>query len=140
MASLYANIAQVGRPADFSRPCFGLVTTLPARRINATDYGIAAGIPPTWSRSTAATQAMAVAELAQPLLGLEPGRRSFSRPRGDHPSSDRPIRVPADKISYRLVFRQTAYRAPADANAIDADQRRLRNAPPRPNSTNRAKR
>jgi cytosine/creatinine deaminase len=78
---------------QISRPCFGLVTTLPARRINATDYGIAAGIPPTWSRSTAATQAMAVAELAQPLLGLEPGRRSFSRPRGDHPSSDRPIRV-----------------------------------------------
>jgi hypothetical protein len=139
MASLYANIAQVGRPADLAA-CFGVVTTLPAHLINATDYGIAVGIPPTCSRSTAAPPAMAVAELARPLLGprawppqffATPWRPSIVRQ--THPS-------PADKISYRLVFRQTAYRAPADANAIDADQRRLRNAPPRPNSTNRAKR
>jgi hypothetical protein len=40
-----------------------------------------------------ASRDSAVAELARPLLGLEPGRRSFSRPRGDDPSSDRPIQA-----------------------------------------------
>jgi cytosine/creatinine deaminase len=92
MASLYANIAQVGRPADLAallRPGYDAA----GAPDQCDGLWLPSGILPTWSRSTAATQAMAVAELAQPLLGLEPGRRSFSRPRGDHPSSDRPIRV-----------------------------------------------
>jgi hypothetical protein len=63
----------------------------------STDYGIAVDILPP-GRVRRRDPGMAVAELAQPLLGLEPGRRSFA-PRGA-PSSDRPIR-PADKISYR---------------------------------------
>ena len=44
MANLYANIAQLGRGDDM-RACFDMVTTLPARLMNAADYGIAVGHP-----------------------------------------------------------------------------------------------
>src|SRR5215813_3418838 len=40
MANLYANIAQIGRPRDLWT-CFDMITTLPARLMNAADYGIA---------------------------------------------------------------------------------------------------
>ena len=53
MANLYANVAQVGGPRDL-RACFDMVTTLPARLMNASDYGIASAIPPISSCSTAA--------------------------------------------------------------------------------------
>jgi cytosine/creatinine deaminase len=79
MANLYANIAQVGAPAELAA-CFDMVTTLPARLINATDYGIAVGRPADLVVLDSRDPAMAVAELAQPLFGLKRGRRSFSRP------------------------------------------------------------
>jgi cytosine deaminase len=79
MANLYANIAQVGAPADLAA-CFDMVTTLPARLINAADYGIAVGRPADLVVLDSRDPAMAVAELAQPLFGLKRGRRSFSRP------------------------------------------------------------
>src|SRR4029077_18673661 len=40
MANLYANVAQIGRPVEL-QACLDMVTTLPARLMNATDYGIA---------------------------------------------------------------------------------------------------
>jgi len=79
MANLYANIAQVGAPADLAA-CFDMVTTLPARLINAADYGIAVGRPADLVVLDSRDPAMAVAELAQPLFGMKRGRRSFSRP------------------------------------------------------------
>jgi len=78
MANLYANIAQIGRPGDL-QACLDMVTTLPARLINAADYGIAVGHPADLVVLDSHDPAMAVAELAQPLLGFKRGRRSFTR-------------------------------------------------------------
>jgi cytosine deaminase len=78
MANLYANIAQAGRPADLEA-CFELITTLPARLINAADYGVAVGHPADLVVLDSRDPTLAVAELAQPLFGLKRGRRSFTR-------------------------------------------------------------
>ncbi|GGF68963.1 amidohydrolase [Azorhizobium oxalatiphilum] len=78
MANFYANVAQAA-PADFQR-CLDLVTTLPARLINARDYGIAVGNPADLVVLGAATGADALAELAEPVMGFKAGRPSFSRP------------------------------------------------------------
>jgi cytosine deaminase len=78
MANLYANIAEIGatgRSASVSRH----VTTLPARLINASDYGIAVGHPADLVVLDSRDPAMAVAELTQPLFGIKRGRRSFTR-------------------------------------------------------------
>jgi cytosine deaminase len=77
MANLYANIAQLGRGDDM-RACFDMVTTLPARLMNAADYGIAVGHPADLVVIDSRDPAMAVAELAQPLFGYKHGRRSFT--------------------------------------------------------------
>ncbi len=78
MANLYANIAQLGRPADLAA-CLDMVTTLPAQLMNLADYGIAVGNPADLVVLDSRDAAMAVAELAQPLFGLKRGRRSFTR-------------------------------------------------------------
>ena len=78
MANLYANIAQLGRPAELAA-CLDMVTTLPAHLMNLTDYGIAVGHPADLVVLDSRDPAMAVAELAQPLFGLKRGRRSFTR-------------------------------------------------------------
>jgi cytosine/creatinine deaminase len=77
MANLYANIAQFGRARDL-RACFDMITTLPARLMNAVDYGVAVGHPADLVVLDSRDPAMAVAELAQPSFGLKRGRRSFS--------------------------------------------------------------
>jgi cytosine/creatinine deaminase len=78
MANLYANTAQIGRPSEL-KACLDMVTTLPARLINATDYGTAVGHPADLVVLDSRDPAMAVAELAPPLFGLKRGRRSFTR-------------------------------------------------------------
>jgi cytosine deaminase len=78
MANLYANTAQLGGSADL-RACFDMVTTLPARLMNVSDYGIAAGHPADLVVLDSRDPATAVAELAPPLFGLKRGRRSFTR-------------------------------------------------------------
>ncbi|MGU3496881.1 amidohydrolase family protein [Xanthobacteraceae bacterium A53D] len=78
MANFYANVAQAS-PADFQL-CLDLVTTQPARMINAQDYGIAPGHPADIVVLDAPSGAEALAELAEPILGFKAGRRSFSRP------------------------------------------------------------
>lgn len=79
MANLYANIAQAGRPAELAA-CLDMVTRLPAKLMNLTDYGIALGNPADLVVLDSRDPAAAVAELAQPLFGLKRGRRSFTRP------------------------------------------------------------
>jgi cytosine deaminase len=79
MANLYANIAQAGRP-DELKACLEMVTTLPARLMNLTDYGITVGNPADIVVLDCVSREAAVAELAQPLLALKRGRMSFSRP------------------------------------------------------------
>jgi cytosine deaminase len=78
MANLYANIAQIGRP-DELQACFDMVTTLASRLMNLKDYGIAVGNPADIVVLDCADPASAVAELAQPVLGMKRGRISFSR-------------------------------------------------------------
>ena len=78
MANLYANIAHLGREAEM-RACLAMVTTLPARLMNVADYGVAIGHPADLVVLDSRDPAMAVAELALPLLGFKRGRRSFSR-------------------------------------------------------------
>jgi cytosine/creatinine deaminase len=77
IANLYANIAQLGRSADM-RACFDMITTLPARLMNAARYGVAVGHSADLVVIDSRDPAMAVAELAQPLFGYKHGRRSFS--------------------------------------------------------------
>jgi len=77
MANLYANIAQIGAPRDL-QACLDMVTTLPARLMNAADYGIKVGHPADLVVLDGSDGAAAVAELAQPLFGLKRGRRSFT--------------------------------------------------------------
>ena len=78
MANLYANVAQIGRERDL-HACFEMITSLPARLMNAADYGIAVGHPADLVVLESRDPASAVAELAQPLFGLKGGRRSFTR-------------------------------------------------------------
>ena len=78
IANLYANIAQAGTPHELAA-CFDLVTAQPARLMNLADYGIAVGNPADLVLLDSRDAAMAVAEVAQPLLGIKRGRRSFTR-------------------------------------------------------------
>jgi cytosine deaminase len=78
MANLYANVAQAD-PADFAA-CFDLVTTLPARLMNLTDYGIRVGNPADVVVLDSQSRSSALAELAQPLFGFKRGKRTFTRP------------------------------------------------------------
>ncbi len=79
MANLYANVAQIGRPADLAA-CLDMVTTLPAKLMNLKDYGIAVGNPADLVVLDCADRAAAVAELARPLFGMKNGRRTFVCP------------------------------------------------------------
>jgi cytosine deaminase len=78
IANLYANVARLGRAKDIA-DCLAMVTTLAAKLMNVPDYGIAVGGPADLVVLDASDAASAVAELAQPLLGLKHGRRSFTR-------------------------------------------------------------
>src|SRR5215470_17773711 len=78
MANLYANVAQVAGARDL-KACFEMITSLPARLMNASDYGIAVGHPADLVVLESRDPASAVAELAPPLYGLRGGRRSFTR-------------------------------------------------------------
>lgn len=82
IANLYANIAQLGRPAEMAA-CLDLVTEQAARLLNLKDYGIAVGNPADLVVLDAQAPAQAVAELAQPLFGFKRGRRVFTRPQAE---------------------------------------------------------
>jgi cytosine/creatinine deaminase len=77
IANLYANIAQAGALHELAT-CFDLVTTQPAKLMNLKDYGIAVGNPADLIVLDCGDPAMAIAEIARPLLGLKRGRRSFT--------------------------------------------------------------
>jgi cytosine deaminase len=79
MANLYANTAHAGTARELTA-CFDLVTTSPARLMNLDFYGIAIGHPADVVVLDCADPAAAVAELAQPVLGLKRGRPTFTRP------------------------------------------------------------
>jgi cytosine/creatinine deaminase len=79
MANLYANTAHVGTARELAT-CFDLVTASPARLMNLEGYGISIGNSADVVVLDCADPATAVAELAQPVLGLKRGRPTFTRP------------------------------------------------------------
>ncbi len=79
MANLYANVAQIGRPAELAS-CLDMVTTLPAKLMNLQDYGIAVGNPADLVVLDCMDRAGAVAEIVRPLFGMKNGRRTFVCP------------------------------------------------------------
>jgi cytosine deaminase len=79
MINLYANVLQVGTPAELAG-CLDMVTSMSAKILNRTDYGIKVGGPADCVVLDCATKAEAVCEIAQPLFGLKRGVRTFTRP------------------------------------------------------------
>jgi cytosine deaminase len=78
MANLYANVAQAGA-GEFDT-CLDLVTALPARLMNLTDYGVAPGHPADIVVLDTQSVPGAIAELPDILMGFKNGRRTFARP------------------------------------------------------------
>ena len=78
MANLYANVAQIGQRTELA-DCLDTVTFEPARLMNLKNYGIVVGNPADVIVLDCESAEAAVAELAQPLMGMKNGRISFSR-------------------------------------------------------------
>jgi cytosine deaminase len=79
MANLYANVAQVSRPADMEL-CLAMITERSAKLTNQRDYGIAPGNPADVVVLDCADGPSAIAELAQPLMVFKRGEMTVSRP------------------------------------------------------------
>jgi cytosine deaminase len=79
MANLYANVVQIGRPAELAS-CLDMVTTLPAKLMNLRNYGIAIGNPADLVVLDCTDRASAVAEIVRPLFGMKRGRCTFVCP------------------------------------------------------------
>lgn len=78
MANLYANICQVGARESMVES-LRMVSERSAKLLNHDDYGVAVGNPADLIVVNSSDPAMAVAELAQPVVGYKHGRRSFTR-------------------------------------------------------------
>jgi cytosine deaminase len=78
MANLYANIAQVGSESGLAS-CLDMVTAQSAKLLNLDDYGIAEGNSADIVLLDAPAPSTAIAELAQPVLGIKRGVRTFTR-------------------------------------------------------------
>jgi cytosine/creatinine deaminase len=78
MANFYANVAQAG-VGEFGA-CLDLVTALPARLMNLTDYGVTPGHPADIVVLDTFSVQGAIAELPDILMGFKKGRRTFERP------------------------------------------------------------
>lgn len=78
MANLYANIAQVGSESGLAS-CLDMVTAQSAKLLNLDDYGIAEGNSADIVLLDAPAPSTAIAELAQPVLGIKRGERTFTR-------------------------------------------------------------
>ncbi len=78
MANLYANVAQVGSPAELAA-CLDMVTIFPARLLRLRDYGISPGHKADLVVLDCKTEAGAVAEIAPAICGYRQGIKTFSR-------------------------------------------------------------
>jgi cytosine deaminase len=77
MASLQANVAQVGLPEDL-RECFAMVTERSARILRAQDYGIAVGNPADIVVIDSPSPERAIAEIRHPVAVFKRGRRTVT--------------------------------------------------------------
>ena len=77
MASMHANVAQVGMPEDL-RECFAMVTERSAKILGATDYGIKVGNPADVVVIDGRTPEQAIAEICRPVAVFKHGRRTVT--------------------------------------------------------------
>jgi cytosine/creatinine deaminase len=78
MANLYANVLQIGRPAQL-RDCFAMLSERSARLLNLKDYGLAVGNPADIVVIDATSPEQTVAEICQPIAVFKHGRRTVIR-------------------------------------------------------------
>lgn len=79
MANFYANVAHAS-VSDFDT-CLDLVTELPARLMNLSDYGIKVGNPADLIVLDTRDSRFAIAELPDIVMGFKAGRQTFARQR-----------------------------------------------------------
>ncbi|MET3964863.1 MULTISPECIES: amidohydrolase family protein [Bradyrhizobium] len=79
MANFYANVAHAS-VSDFDT-CLDLVTELPARLMNLSDYGIKVGNPADLVVLETQDSRFAIAELPDIVMGFKAGRQTFERQR-----------------------------------------------------------
>jgi len=79
MANFYANVAHAS-VSDFDT-CLDLVTELPARLMNLSDYGIKVGNPADLIVLDTQDSRFAIAELPDILMGFKSGKQTFERQR-----------------------------------------------------------
>ncbi len=80
MANLYANVAQAS-PEEFE-DCLALVTTQAARLMGLGSYGLREGAPANFIVCPAETASDALAAIAEPVMGVKNGKKTFERPQG----------------------------------------------------------
>lgn len=99
MANLYANVAQVS-PDGFGA-CLDLVTDSAARLMRIEGYGVAVGHVADLVVLDAPDAVMALAEIAQPVMGFKRGVKTFARPAS---SLMRPGATAGDERTHRPML------------------------------------
>jgi cytosine deaminase len=79
MANLYANIAQIGAPAELAG-IFGMITVMAAKLVGKGRKSLEVGAPADLVIFDACSSADAVAEIAPAVTGWKDGRQTFLRP------------------------------------------------------------
>jgi cytosine deaminase len=79
MANLYANIAQIGAPAELAG-IFGMITVMAAKLVGKGRKSLEVGAPADLVIFDACSSADAVAEIAPAVTGWKDGRQTFHRP------------------------------------------------------------
>jgi cytosine/creatinine deaminase len=79
MANLYANIAQIGAPADLER-IFDMITVTAAKLVGKGRKSLEVGAPADLVIFDACSSSDAVAEIAPSVTGWKDGRQTFLRP------------------------------------------------------------
>lgn len=78
-ANLFANVSQLGTPADMLR-CLAWISTASAKLMRLKDYGLTPGCRADFVVFDVANASEVVAEIAPPLMGFKAGRQTFKRP------------------------------------------------------------
>jgi cytosine deaminase len=79
MANLYANIAQIGAPAELAG-IFGMITVMAAKLVGKGRKSLEVGAPADLVIFDACSSSDAVAEIAPAVIGWKDGRQTFLRP------------------------------------------------------------
>ena len=79
MANLYANVAQIGSPAELGK-VFGMITDMALKLMGKEHVGVKVGAPADIVIFDASSGADGVATIAPAIAGWKNGRRTFFRP------------------------------------------------------------